>query len=127
MAKFSIYQINLTSEQADLINETGDFGAVPAYKAKLDMGMDFGGDKIGGLASTAFDAGYYTHVANIEASDYNGCFEVGNIGPEENIERITRMSSLSVGDIIVHEDGTQAVIAPVGFVAIGHKPELAAA
>lgn len=124
--KFAIYQIQITEAQVDLINETGDFGAVPAQKAKMDMTMDFDGNKIGGLASGAFDAGYYTHVANIEAEDYNGCFEVGNIGPEENIERLSRMSSLSVGDVIVAEDGTVAVIAPVGFVAFSHNPSIAA-
>lgn len=124
--KFAVYQIQITKAQMNLINETGDFGAVPAQKAKMDMTMDFGGNKIGGLASDAFDAGYYTHVANIEAADYNDCFEVGNIGPDENIERLGRMSSLSVGDVIVAEDGTVAVIAPIGFVAFSHNTKVAA-
>ena len=124
--KFSVYQIQLTSDQVDLINAKGH-SAVPAQIAKLDMTMDFAGNKIGGLASDAFDAGYYTHVANIEATDYNNCFEVGNIGPEENIERLSRMSSLSVGDVIVGEDGTMAVIAPVGFVAFSFNPKMAVA
>ena len=124
--KFAIYQIQITEAQIDLINETGDFSAVPAQKAKMDMAIDFDGDKIGGIASDAFDAGYYTHVANIEAEDYNACFGVGNIGPEENIERLSRMSSLSVGDVIVAEDGTVVVIAPVGFVAFSHNPSIAA-
>lgn len=123
--KFAIYQIQLTDAQYDLINSEG-FSAVPAQIAKMDMNMDFDGNKIGGLASDAFEAGYYTHVANIEAKDYNACFEVGNIGPEENIERLSRMSSLSVGDVIVGEDGTMAVIAPVGFVAFSFNPKMAA-
>ena len=124
--KFAIYQIQITEAQIDLINETGDFGAVPAQKAKMDMTMDFDGNKIGGLAFDAFDAGYYTHVANIEAEDYNGCFEVGNIGPEENIERLGRMSSVSVGDLIVGEDGSMAVVSSYGFTLIGFRPQLAA-
>ena len=124
--KFAIYQIQITEAQIDLIDETGDFAAVPAQKAKMDMTIDFSGHKIGGLASDAFDAGYYTHVANITAEDYNDCFEVGNIGPEENIERLGRMSSLSVGDVIVAEDGTVAVIDAVGFVAFSHNPSIAA-
>jgi hypothetical protein len=124
--KFAIYQIQITNEQIDLINSTGDFGAVPAKKAQLDMQMDFSGNKIGGLASDAWDAGYYTHVANIEADNYNEVFEIGNIGPEENIERLTRMSSISVGDVIVGEDGTVTVVASVGFVAFGFNPKMAA-
>ena len=125
--KYAIYQIRLTDAQIDRINETQSFESVPAKKAKIDMDMDFRGNKIGGLAYDAFVVNkYYTHVANITAEDYNDCFEVGNIGPDENIERLGRMSSLSVGDIIVHEDGTMAVIAPIGFVAFSHNPKVAA-
>ena len=123
--KYSVYQIRITKDQMDLINKEG-FDAVPAKKAHLDMDMDFSGKKIGSLAADALDAGYYTHVANIEAADYNDCFEVGNIGPDENIERLGRMSSLSVGDVIVAEDGTVAVIAPIGFVAFSHNTKVAA-
>ena len=124
--KFAIYQIQITAAQRKTINESkNDFDSVPAFAAKIKMKMA-DADKIGGLASDAFDAGYYTHVANITAEDYNDCFEVGNIGPDENIERLSRMSSLSVGDVIVAEDGTVAVIAPVGFVAFSHNPSIAA-
>lgn len=121
--KFAVYQIQFTKAQYTAINANE---IVPAFEAKNKMNMDFSGNKIGGLASDAFEAGYYTHVANITAEDYNDCFEVGNIGPDENIERLGRMSSLSVGDIIVHEDGTMAVIAPMGFVAFSHNTKAAA-
>jgi len=124
--KFAIYQIQITAAQRKTINESKDFDSVPAFAAKIKMKTHFSGDKIGGLASEAFEAGYYTHVANITAEDYNDCFEVGNIGPEENIERLGRMSSLSVGDVIVAEDGTVAVIDAVGFVAFSHNPSIAA-
>ena len=123
--KFAIYQIQITAAQRKTINESKDFDAVPAFAAKIKMKMD-DGNKIGGLADEAFEAGYYTHVANIEAEDYNGCFEVGNIGPEENIERLGRMSSISVGDLIVGEDGSMAVVSLYGFTLIGFRPQLAA-
>ena len=132
MTQFAVYQIQLTAAQRNTINESGDFDSVPAFAAKTKMSMDFSGDKIGGLAYDAFDAGYYTHVANITAEDYNDCFEVGNIGPDRtdgavsSVERLGKMSSLSVGDIIVHEDGTMAVIAPLGFVAFSHNTKAAA-
>ena len=122
--KFAVYQIQFTKAQYAAINADE---IVPAFEAKNKMNIDFSGNKIGGLASDAFEAGYYTHVANIEAEDYNDCFEVGNVGPDDQIERITvRMSSLSVGDVIVAEDGTVAVIAPIGFVAFSHNPKVAA-
>lgn len=126
MAKFAIYQIQLTDAEVDLINKTGDFNAVPKKALKLKMDMDFEGHRIGGFADEALEAGYYTHVANIEADDYNEVFETGNIGPEQNIERLGRMHSISVGDVIVGEDGTVAVVAPVGFVAFNHRPKMAA-
>jgi hypothetical protein len=120
--KFAIYQIQITAAQRKTINESkNDFDSVPAFAAKIKMKMA-DADKIGGLASDAFDAGYYTHVANITAEDFDDCFEVGNVGPDDQIERITvRMSSLSVGDVIVAEDGTVAVIDPVGFVAFDNS------
>ena len=126
MKKFNLYQIQLSDAQVDLINAKG-FSAVPAQIAKMDMGMDFSGNKIGGLASDAWDNGFYTHVANIEAVDVNQVFEIGNIGPEENIERLSRMSSVSVGDVIVDEEGQIIEVAPVGFVAFSFNPKMAAA
>ena len=123
--KFAVYQIQLTDDQLRTINTKG-FDAVPAKKAQLDMTMDFGGSKIGGLASDAWDAGYYTHVANITADNYNDVFEIGNIGPEQNIERLARMSSVSVGDMIIGEDGSMAVVSSFGFTLIGFRPELVA-
>lgn len=122
--KFAVYQITMTPAQRVAVN-AGE--KVPAFEAKMKMDLDFAGHNIGGFASDAFEAGLYTHVANITAADYNDCFEVGNIGPESNIERLARMSSLSVGDVIVGEDGTVVVVAPIGFVAFSHNPKKAAA
>ena len=42
-------------------------------------------------------------------------FEVGNIGPEENIERLHPMYSTSVGDIVVDPEGNKHVVASFGF------------
>ena len=111
--KFAIYQIQLSNAQYDLINAKGP-DAVPAHMAKMKMTMDFD-DTIGGLASDAWDNGFYTHVSNIDAYTLEGVFHVGNMGPETDIERLSRMSSISVGDIIEDENGKQSVVANVGF------------
>jgi len=125
--KYAIYQIRLTDAEVDLINTTQDFNSVPKKKAKIDMEFDFAGRKIGGLAYDAFvEKGYYTHVANIEASSPKEVFQVGNIGPEEQIERLERMHSISVGDVIVDEEGQCIVVAPIGFVSFSHDWRLAA-
>lgn len=118
---YQVYQIQLTNDEIALINKEGH-DAVD--KQSLKLKMSFAEDKIGGYAAEAWDAGYYTHVANITAEYYDQVFEIGNIGPEQNIERIARMHSISVGDMIIAEDGTQIVVDSFGFVAIGHKPEL---
>ena len=122
--KYSIYQIQLSDEQVDLINAEGHH-AVPSHIAKMDMSMDFRGEKITDLASAAWDKGYYTHVCNITAENLNQVFEVGNIGPEENIERLSRMHSISVADVIINEDGEMVVVASMGFKMFGNMKEAA--
>lgn len=124
--KYQVYQIQLTDAEVDTINSTGSHNSVPKQALKLKMDMDFAGHKIGGLAAEADEAGYYQLVATIEAADANQVFEIGNIGPERNIQRHNRMHSISVGDMIVDADGTKIVVAPVGFVAFGFDPKLAA-
>lgn len=95
-------------------------------ETKINLMMAFEDSETATTASTAWDKGLYTHVANITAADYNEVFEIGNIGPEQNIERLARMHSISVGDVIVGEDGTIVVVANVGFIAIGHNIKFAA-
>jgi hypothetical protein len=123
--KYSVYQIQLTDAEIDQINDKGH-DAVPAQVAKLKMIMDFSGDRIGQTAYEAFDAGYYTHVANIEADCVNDVYTIGNIGPQKSIQRLSPMSSVSVGDIIVNEEGQMTVVAPVGFVNFSFRPDLVA-
>ena len=80
--KYSIYQISLTSEQIALINKTDSYESVPAMSLKMKMQFDLRGEKIADYATQAFDARYYTCVANIEADDLDSVYEIGNIGPE---------------------------------------------
>jgi hypothetical protein len=112
--KYKLLQIQLTDAEVDQVNATGH-NSVPKQKARL--GMDFA-DDIGVNAGKAFDAKYYDHVSNIVADDLNGVFHIGNMGPEENIERLGRMSSVSVGDIIEDEDGVRNVVDIAGFAEV---------
>ena len=43
----------------------------------------------------------YDIACYIKAEDCDEVFKIGNIGPEEHIERVGRMHSISVGDVIV--------------------------
>ena len=56
----------------------------------------------------------YVHVANIATSNFNKAFEIGNIGPEGDINRLDSMHSISVGDILVSET-EQVIVASAGF------------
>ena len=88
------------------------FDPVDKHKMKLDMMVGMG-KKIRSIAKKVPELGYYTPTNT--ADDRNGVFEVGNIGPEENIERFHPMYSVSVADIIVDEAGNKNVVASFGF------------
>ena len=118
MAKFKLFQIHLTDAEIDLINEEGH-DAVHKQSLKLDMNLRK--NDTGMIAADAFRRGYYTHVSNITADTLEGVFTVGNIGPEENIERLAPMYSCSVGDIVEDETGYQKVVANFGFAEVNYS------
>lgn len=111
MAKYELYQIRLTDEEVNKINTLGH-NSVPKHVARLDMSFN---DKIEVVAQEAYDNGYYTHVANIDAEDLNDVFRIGNLCIEAQIQRLERMHSPSVGDIIVDDLGHYYVISSFGF------------
>ena len=118
MAKFKLYQIHLTDAEVDLINAEGH-DAVHKLSLKLDMNRRK--NDTGLIAADAFRRGYYTHVSNITADTLDGVFQVGNMGPEDDIERLAPMYSCSVGDIIEDETGYQKVVANFGFGEVNYS------
>lgn len=121
---FTVWQIQYSDADIEAIN-AGETNA--KREAKTEMNFDFSGKNISGIADKALMDGLYTHVSDIRAETPEHCFEIGNIGPESAITRFSRMSSLSVGDIVVDVEGNVLVVANYGFVAIGFKPEMSAA
>ena len=63
----------------------------------------------------------YKIVCEIEADDMDQVFEIGNIGPESKINRLDRMHSVSVGDIIRDDRGLMFVVSSFGFTRLGEK------
>lgn len=100
MSKYTVFQINLSDEQYD-------------NNAVREMYLD----TIMGPTDEAIAAArdLYEKVAVIEADSFDGVFQIGNIGPEQNIERLAPMHSLSVGDIILADSGEVVYVAPYGF------------
>ena len=109
--KFKLFQIHLTEAEYNKVNAEGR-DSVPKHIAHLDMSFS---DNTGALAKKAMDNNWYTHVSNITADSIEKVFEVGNIGPEENIERLAPMYSVSVGDVVENETGDQFVCASFGW------------
>ena len=105
---FDIYQIHLTDEQYDMVNEQGP-ESVPAYQMKRDMGFgpDFHGKHSHEMAAEGLAKNYYSKVATFDCDDLRHVFQIGNIGPEERITRHARMHSVSVGDVVVDQDSGQ--------------------
>ena len=100
-----VFQIVIDKDLSDLINSEGWDCHVKAKSYLLAKDGD---------AKIALQNGCYTHVANIVADDINHAFEAGNIGPEDRIERLAQMRSVSVGDILVDSEGAWLVM-PVGY------------
>ena len=112
LQQYKVYQIHLTKEESDHINKHGH-DSVHKQTLKLDMGLKK--YDTGAIAKDAFDRGYYTHVSNITSDHLEGVFHIGNMGPEENIERLDKMYSVSVSDIIEDANGKRSVVANWGF------------
>ena len=106
-----LFQIVIDKDLSDLINREGWDCHV---KAKAYIESQEGRSKI------ALENGCYTHVANIVADDLNHAFEAGNIGPEDRIERLAQMHSVSVGDVLVDDEGAWLVM-PVGYREINQE------
>jgi len=109
--KYEIYQVLITELEVNLINANGRDKAAemsPVVNAYMLSTLDRDYQK-------AWDTGEYTKVAVIDAEDLNDVFRIGNIGPEENIERLERMHSVSVGDVIKDSDGNLVAVASCGF------------
>jgi len=117
--KYELHQIRFTDSEIDFINASGRHDATD--KSRLDIELSCGRDtkKLSKFAKEAWDKNYFNHVSNIKTdSGLDGVFEVGNIGPEESIERFSSMGSCSVGDIIVDPQGKKYVVAALGFAEV---------
>ena len=102
-----LYQIVIDRHLSDLINSEGWDCHVKA-KAYTESQE--------GRVSIALANSCYTHVADIVADDLNHAFEAGNIGPADRVIPLegAKMHSVSVGDVLVDNEGAWLVM-PVGY------------
>ena len=110
--KYAIYQIRITSAESDEINSMENSRANhPKFKAQTHAQFEEWNE---------VNSEFYEHVANIEANDLEQVFRISNCpwereGLKSPIEPIAPMHSLSVGDIVVDENGTQWGVERYGF------------
>jgi hypothetical protein len=110
---FKLFQVHLTEDEVKQVNATGH-DSVPKQKARLQA-------SVFGDPSEAIAGGFFEHVSNIEASSLEQAFHVANMGPEEKIERLGPMFSMSVGDVVEDPAGKQWVVASCGFDPVAEK------
>ena len=108
MARFTVFQFQLNAEDTALVNSKGWDASL---KLKAYMNVRFG--KWVPLAHK-----FYEPVADIEADNLDQVFDIGNIGPESAITRRAPMHSVSVGDVILSEEGDMHLVASMGFTKI---------
>lgn len=105
--KYSIYQIRLTDADRIAVNSMenpySDHAKFKAYNDAHNENFEKA-------------KGFYEKVAEIEATDLENVFHISNSAEaEEQITRIAKMHSISVGDIIVDGAGVQYGVAGFGF------------
>lgn len=108
---YSLYQIYLTDSEAELINTEGyDEASKKSVKVRAHVAA-----KYGHAFDYAYSTGVYEKVAEINAKSLIEVFKIGNAGPWENINKLSQMHSVCVGDVIQDECGDLYAIAGHGF------------
>ena len=112
--RYTVLQFRLSDEAGDAVNSVGWTDAMKQFpEVEIQLNVSFSGGSDG---FKSWMSEYYNPVCNIDASDLDGVFHIGNMGPEESIERLDRMHSVSVGDVIRdNELGTYYMVDGVGF------------
>jgi hypothetical protein len=109
---YRVYQLKIAKEVYDYGNEVGHVAAAvkyPEYKVSRDIRFQ------GSAKWEPSMFAYFSPVCEMDASDLEEVFNIGNIGPEEKITRLDRMHSVSVGDIIQNPTGEFYMVDDFGF------------
>lgn len=118
MSNYKIFQIHLTSDEVAQVNAHGH-DSVAKQVARLDLMSPYRHDDVLPLVRDAFDKNYFKHVANITASGLEDVFTIGNgYGDEDAVERLDKMHSLSVGDVVEDDKGGRHFVNTFGFLAV---------
>ena len=110
MNKYTVYQINLTKEQRDEVNTAPNY---PEFYTKfLDATMQPTVERILAVRDL------FKPVAVINAADAEQALMFSNWGQEDAIERLAPMRSVSVGDVLVDQNGKAVFVGEYAMGAI---------
>ena len=117
MPSYKVYQMKLTDEQVDEINEQGAENS-SLWRFYNDANMFPDGDKV----QHAWRNGLYDHMANIEADDKTQVMLIGNEEHKfgDKIEHLEnrfgrQMHSITIGDVVEDPDGVKWFVNFQGF------------
>jgi len=112
--RYTVFQFKLSRAARDAVNSLGWTDAMKQFpEVEIQLNVSFSG---GSEGFSAWMSKYYEAVCNIDADTLDGVFHIGNMGPEESIERLGKMHSVSVGDVIRDNDlGTYYMVDAEGF------------
>ena len=112
--RYTVFQFKLSREASNAVNSLGWTDAIKQFpEVQIQLDVSFSG---GSQGFSAWMSKYYSAVCNIDANTLDGVFHIGNMGPEESIERLDRMHSVSVGDVIRDNAmGTYHMVDSEGF------------
>jgi hypothetical protein len=113
MKSFALFQIQITQDMRDHINTFGweALSDLPAFETKQELSIR-GSSKFVPVRHDIF----FEQVSTITAENLEDVFRVGNLGPEDQIERFAPMHSPSIGDVVVDmENGRSFMVDPFGF------------
>lgn len=110
---YTVLQIPMSDEMYQYINQHSHYAAIekfPAYAARMKTLFQ------GSENFLAWMSEYFVPVCNIDAQDLDEVFMIGNIGTGLQLQRLERMHSVSVGDVIrCNRTGTYHMVDDCGF------------
>lgn len=121
--KFKVLQIQLSDADVDAVNE-----GVEVRKYVLKRGMF--GKTVVANATKAMDLGYYDHVLTIDGDKLEDVYYIGNFMDDRNLDKVQvhgTFSSVSVGDVVIDENGLAFVVDTFGFQLLTEKIDALAA
>jgi hypothetical protein len=115
--QYKVLQIQLSHAEVEMVNN-----GVELRKHVLKSWMF--GKHVVKNAKKALAANYYDHVMTVDAKNLEDVYAVGNFMHDRDLDKVQvhgTFSSVSVGDVVVDEDGFMFVVDMFGYEMLPNK------